>query len=365
LSVAGEIWLIGAAVIRLSYHLPGTPPATLKPRVERSAGPCTITLIQYDADTIFEGEFDTFEELVKRFDPAKVNWINVDGLHDVDLLQKLAGRFAIHPLALEDVLNTAQRPKVEPYDENIFIVSEMAYFEEGESALAFEQVSMFLGDAFLLTFQEEKGRDAFELVRKRLRAGRGFARQRRADYLAYALLDAIVDHFFPILENLGEAIEEIEEELLERPSKATLRRLYEAKRLLVQLRRASWPQREIMNVLMRDESGRVTSETTVFLRDCYDHTTQIIDIIESYRDISAGLMDVYLSSLGFRTNEIMRVLTIVSTFFIPLTFVAGVYGMNFENIPELHWKLGYLYFWLLCATIAVITFFIMKRKKWL
>ncbi|MGH8048805.1 MAG: magnesium/cobalt transporter CorA [Chthoniobacterales bacterium] len=357
-------------MIRLNYHSPGTPPATLKPRVEPHMGPCTITLIQYDAETIFEAEIETFEDLMERFDPAKVNWINIDGLHDLELLRKLAERFAIHPLALEDVLNTSQRPKVEPYDDNIFIVSEMAYFEEGEKSLAFEQVSLFLGDAFLLTFQEEKGRDAFELVRKRLRAGRGFARQRKADYLAYALLDAIVDHFFPILESLGDAIEEIEEELLEHPTKATLRRLYEGKRLLVQLRRASWPHREIVNALMRDESGRVTKETTVFLRDCYDHITQIIDIIESYRDISAGLMDVYLSSLGFRTNEIMRVLTIVSTFFIPLTFVAGVYGMNFNtdspwNMPELHWKYGYLYFWGICAAVTAFTLYVAKRNKWL
>ncbi|HEY8899548.1 MAG TPA: magnesium/cobalt transporter CorA [Chthoniobacterales bacterium] len=350
-------------MIRLNYHPPGTPPATLLPRVRVDACKPTITLIQYDGDAIFEGEFDTFDELMERFDAAKVNWINVDGLHDLGLLNRLAGRFHIHPLALEDVLNTTQRPKVEPYDENMFIVSEMAYFEAG--ALVFEQVSMFLGDGYLLTFQEERGRDAFESVRKRLRSGRGFARQRKADYLAYALLDAIVDQFFPILEDMGDGIEEIEEELLERPNKATLRRLYEAKRLLVQIRRASWPHREIVNAMMRDESGRIAMETTVFLRDCYDHITQIIDIVESYRDISAGLMDVYLSSLGFRTNEIMRVLTVVSTFFIPLTFIAGVYGMNFHYMPELGWKYGYLYFWSVCAAVAGFVFYIVKKNKWL
>lgn len=356
-------------MIRLNYHLPGTAPATLLPRVDASAGPASITLIQYDAGTILETDVASFDELCTRFDPAKVNWINIDGLGDIALLRKLAERFDIHPLALEDVLNTTQRPKVEPYAANIFIVSEMAYFEDG-GTLAFEQVSLFLGGNFVLTFQEEKGRDVFEAVRKRLRAGRGFARQRKADYLVYALLDAIVDQFFPILETIGDGIEEIEEELLERPSKRTLRRLYDAKRLLVQLRRAAWPHREILNSLMRDESGRVFAETSVFLRDCYDHITQIIDIIESYRDITAGLMDVYLSSLGFRTNEIMRVLTIVSTFFIPLTFIAGVYGMNFNtgspwNMPELHWKFGYEFFWLICAIVAGITFYIVKRKKWL
>ncbi len=352
-------------MIRLNYHPPGTPPATLLPRVQVGGGTMpTITLIQYDEGSIFEGEFESFADLMAHFDPAKVNWINVDGLNDLALLRQIAERFHIHPLALEDVLNTTQRPKVESYDENIFIVSEMAYFEEGRS-LVFEQVSIFLDENYLLTFQEEKGRDAFESVRKRLRAGRGFARQRRTDYLAYALLDAIVDQFFPILEAMGDSIEEIEEELLERPNKATLRRLYESKRLLVQIRRASWPHREIVNALMRDESGRVEKETTVFLRDCYDHITQIIDIVESYRDISAGLMDVYLSSLGFRTNEIMRVLTVVSTFFIPLTFIAGVYGMNFHYMPELQWKYGYLYFWSVCAAVAGFVFYIVKKNKWL
>lgn len=356
-------------MIRFHYHPPGTPPATLRAPAADQSGPTRITLIQYDAEAIYEGEFEDFDELMARFDPARVNWINIDGLQDTTLLRRLAERFQIHPLALEDVLNTAQRPKVEPYEENIFVVSEMLYFSD-ERSLTFEQVSMFLGPNYLLTFQEERGHDAFDSVRKRLRAGRGFARQRKADYLAYALLDAIVDQFFPILESMGEAIEEIEEDLLERPTKETLRRLYEEKRLLVQMRRASWPHREIINALMRDESGAVTKETTVFLRDCYDHVTQIIDIVESYRDISAGLMDVYLSSLGFRTNEIMRVLTVVSTFFIPLTFIAGVYGMNFDrdspfNMPELGWKYGYIFFWSICAAVAGFVFYVVKRNKWM
>lgn len=356
-------------MIRLNYHLPGTAPATLLPRAEARQGPASITLFQYDAGTILEEEFDSFDELMERFDPSKVNWINVDGLGDVDLLRRVGEQFGIHPLALEDVLNTSQRPKVEPYEDNIFVVSEMVYFDEG-SRLTFEQVSLFLGKNFLLTFQEEHGRDAFEGVRKRLRSGRGFARTRGPDYLTYALLDAIVDQLFPVLETVGDGIEAIEEELLERPTKDTLRDLYEAKRLLVQMRRASWPQREVLNALMRDDSGRVTAETTIFLRDCYDHITQIIDIIESYRDLSAGLMDVYLSSLGFRTNEIMRVLTVVSTIFIPLTFIAGVYGMNFNtrspfNMPELGWEYGYLFFWAICSTVGITTFIIVKRKRWL
>jgi len=355
--------------MRLNYHMPGTPPATLLPGRESGGSVPTITLIQYDSETIFESEFDSFGELMARFDPGKVNWINIDGLGDTDLLRALGEQFGLHPLALEDVLNTTQRPKVEHYANHFFIVSEMVYFDK-EEHLTFEQVSMFLGSNYLITIQEEHGEDSFESVRQRLRVGRGFGRKRGPDYLAYALIDSIVDQFFPVLESLGDAIEDIEEELLERPSKSTLRRLYEVKRLLVQVRRASWPHREILNSLMRDDTGRVTAETTIFLRDCYDHITQIIDIIESYRDLSAGLMDVYLSSLGFRTNEIMRVLTVVSTIFIPLTFVAGVYGMNFNtsspfNMPELDWKFGYLYFWLISALIAGTTLVIVKRKKWL
>ncbi len=338
-------------------------------REDAEGAPAKLTLIQYDADTFAEREFASLSELMAEFDPSKVNWINVDGIGDAELLKTLGEQFNLHPLTLEDVLNTTQRPKVEYFDEYIFLVSEMVYFDQ-ESRLAVEQLSLFLADSLVLTVQEERGSDVFESVRARLRLGRGFARKRKADYLMYALLDAIVDQFFPVLETLGDGVEELEEELLAKPTKDTLRRLYEVKRLLIQLRRAAWPHREIFGSLMRDDSDRVGSETTVFLRDCYDHITQIIDIIESYRDLSAGLMDVYLSSLGFRTNEIMRVLTVVSTVFIPLTFLAGVYGMNFNtkspyNLPELDWKYGYLYFWGLSAVIISITLWIVKRKKWL
>jgi magnesium transporter len=354
-------------MIRINYHPPGTPPATLLPR--KGATDSSISLIQYDSESILEADFDSFEELAAKLDPKKVNWINIDGLANVELLRKLAGKFSIHPLALEDVLNTSQRPKVEHFDSHFFIVSEMIYFNEA-SDLSFEQLSMFLGDSFLITLQEECGHDVFENVRARLRSGRGYSRTMKADYLAYALLDAMVDHFFPVLESVGDSIEEIEEELLDKPARSSLRKLYEAKRLLLQLRRAAWPQREIFNTLIRDDTGIVGRETQVFLRDCYDHTTQIIDMIESYRDLTAGLMDLYLSSLSFRTNEIMRVLTIVSVIFIPLTFLAGVYGMNFDtemkwNMPELHWPFGYAYFWAVCVCIVLGMLIFFKRKKWL
>ena len=355
-------------MIRMKYHAPGTPPATLIAKPKGDSRAPVLTLIQYDGDTIFEEEFDTFEGLMRRFDPSKVNWINVDDLSDVELLRKLGDTFNIHPLALEDVLNTTQRPKVEQYADQFFIVSEMIYGVDGRVAL--EQLSVFLGRSYVLTIQEESKHDVFEQVRSRLRAGRGYARNMKADYLAYALLDATVDQFYPILETLGESVEKIEAELLRKPSRETLRRLYETKRLLLQLRRTAWPQREIFNTLIRDDSGLVSKETQIFLRDCYDHTTQIIDILESYRDLAAGLMDIYLSSLSFRTNEIMRVLTVISSIFIPLTFLAGVYGMNFNtehplNMPELNWPFGYLLCLgaMACIAAGMILFF--KRKNWL
>lgn len=354
-------------MIRLNYHPPGTAPATLEPR--EGSKTSRITLIQYDEESILEADFDSLDELLAKFDPQKVNWIDIDGLNDVQLMRKLGEHFNIHVLALEDVLNTTQRPKVEHFPDHFFIVSEMIYFGEKDE-LSIEQLSMFLGEGYLITLQEECGHDVFETVRARLRAGRGFARKMKADYLAYALLDATVDHIFPVLEVVGDSIEAVEEELLDKPTRASLRKLYESKRVLLQLRRAAWPQREIFNTLIRDDTGLVRRETQVFLRDCYDHTTQIIDMIESYRDLTAGLMDLYLSSLGFRTNEIMRVLTIVSVIFIPLTFLAGVYGMNFNtdmkwNMPELRWPFGYVYFWCVCIVIVSGMLFFFKRKKWL
>lgn len=355
-------------MIRINYKPAGTPPATLLP-VLGAKKRAEISLVQYDAESMLEEDFETLEELIARLDPEKVNWINIDGLGDIELLRKLGDHFQIHPLALEDVLNTAQRPKVEHFTNHFFIVSEMIYFDES-LRLTFEQVSLFLGKDFVITIQEECEHDVFEQVRGRLRGGRGFSRKMKADYLAYALLDATVDQIFPVLESVGDSIESVEEELLEKPTREALKKLYDSKRLLLHLRRASWPQREIFNTLIRDETGLIGRETQIFLRDCYDHTTQIIDIIESYRDLTAGLMDLYLSSLGFRTNEIMRVLTIASVFFMPLTFLAGVYGMNFKtdsewNMPELSWAFGYPMFWFLCLCSVAGMFVFFKRKKWL
>ena len=356
-------------MLRLNYQLPGTPPATLLLREDCHNKPPVMTLFRYDETELLEIQVDSVADIDRHFDPAKINWINICGLGDLELLKQLGERFKIHPLALEDVLNTTQRPKLEEYEDYLFIVSEMVYFD-GEHRLTSEQLSLFLGANFVLTFQEESGADIFETIRGRLRSGKGYSRKMKSDYLAYALLDAAVDQLFPVLEAVGDQLDESEEELLDKPNKEAMRNIFKVQRMLLQLRRVAWPHREIFNGMLRDESGLIRPETHHFLRDCYDHSTQIIDMIETYRDLAAGLMDVNFASLDAKTNEIMRVLTLVSTFFLPLSFLAGVYGMNFNtdshfNMPELDWKFGYLYFWGLALAVAGGMFVFFRRKKWI
>lgn len=356
-------------MFRFNYHLPGTPPATLLHREQVAGKKPSITLLSYNQEDCLETIVDEVSELPGFLVPERMHWVNVQGVGDLEVVQQIGDLFRLHPLALEDVANLAQRPKFETYDDFLFIVSSMIFFPTPDELVA-EQLSIFLGKNFVVTFQEERGEDLFERIRNRIRSGRGYVRRMHADYLVYAILDAAVDAVFPVLEVLSEGLEELEEALMNHPSRSNLKRLYEVKRLLLQVRREVWPHREIFSALLRDETGMVHRETQVFLRDCYDHTTQLIDMVESYRDLAAGLMDVYLSSVGMRTNEIMRVLTLVSTFFIPLTFLAGVYGMNFNtdspwNMPEIEWRFGYLYFWGVSAVICLGMWWFFRRKKWL
>ncbi|HEX5176131.1 MAG TPA: magnesium/cobalt transporter CorA, partial [Chthoniobacteraceae bacterium] len=337
-------------MFKTRYAIPGSPPATLTaPSAARRAP--AISLMEYDAKTLDERQIADVSELVPHLDNHKVTWINIDGLGDVAALKALGERFHLHPLSLEDVLNVGQRPKMELYNDYLFIVAHMVYRDEKEQ-LCGEQVSMFLGDNFLITVQEEAKFDVFNPVRERVRTGGGKIRKSKADYLAYALLDSIVDHYYPVLECLGTGIEEVEEMLLESPSRTNVHTLHEYKRTLTQLRRFVWPIRDVVNALLHDSSGRIAESTKVFLRDCYDHTVQLMDLVETYRDVTSGLMDLYLSSVGLRTNEIVRVLTVITAIFIPLTFIAGVYGMNFQpdapphrtlplNMPELYQPWGY------------------------
>jgi magnesium transporter len=347
---------------KLRYTAPGSPPATLVPLPEQAGCKPKLQLIEYDAHSFQERKIDVAE--LEFLHDSRMNWINVGGLGDVEILRKLGEHFRIHPLALEDVFNTGQRPHLDGYEDQLFIVLQMAY-QETEGELVFEQVSLFLGDRYVITIQEDDATDVFEPIRKRLREGLGHARFMRSDYLAYALIDAVIDQYFPLSEALGESIESMEEEVLAAPNREQLQQIHEFRQALAQLRRAVWPTREVLTRLLRDESKLVADKTKPFLRDTLDHVLAIVDLLESYRDITTSFMDLYVSSLSMRTNDIMRVLTIVSSIFIPLTFVAGLYGMNFAKMPELHWRFGYPAVLILMAAVAggMILFF--KRKNWL
>jgi magnesium transporter len=354
---------------KLRYPPPGTAPATLIVPPEYQGQRPVLSLIEYDAHSIDERKIETIDELLPCLDNEKVSWINVDGLGDPEFFQRLGRQFRIHPLALEDIFNIGQRPKVDEYDRQLFIVLDMAY-EDKKGEVVFEQVCIVLAEKFVITIQEDSG-DVFEPVRQRLRDAAGNARYMKADYLAYALIDAVIDRYFPIIESLGESMDDLQETLLDQPTRERLRELHEFKRLIARIRRAVWPQREVLGRLMRDETGLVAARTKPFFRDCYDHTVIMVDILETFREAARNIMDTYLSSINIRTNEIMRVLTVISSIFIPLTFIAGVYGMNFDpklspfNMPELEWPFGYLF--ALCLMLAVasgmIIFF--KRKNWL
>jgi magnesium transporter len=355
---------------------PGSSPATLIPHtVDGRANKPVIRLMEYNKEHLSERECAGIHELPERLERDKVTWINIDGLGDAEMLQALGARFKIHPLALEDVLNTGQRPKIEQTSDYVFIVAQMVY-QDRVRAYCVEQVSLFFGRNFLITIQEEGEYDVFDPVRQRLRAGRGMIRGSGADYLAYALLDSIVDHYYPVLDDIGEAVEELEDSLLEKPSREMVGTLHDYRRSLTQIRRFTWPLRDVVNGLLHDGAGYVREPTRVFLRDCYDHTVQLMDLVESYKELTTGLTELYHSSVGLRTNEIMRVLTVITAIFIPLTFIVGIYGMNFAprteagkelplNMPELYQPYGYLGIMGFMLVIALGQLIIFRRLKWL
>lgn len=361
-------------MFKTRYALPGTPPATLTPLASDEASMTVLRWMQYDAGTCLEHAVQCVAELPQPNGvDGQVHWIEFNGLGDLEALKALGAKYGLHPLTLEDVLHAGQRPKVEPYDNHLFIVALMIYRNAGDDRMIGEQVSMILGKGLLISIQEDPQGDVFEPIRQRIRNGKGWIRKMGADYLTYALLDAIIDHGFPILESLGEALEDLETEMLQRPTAECVATLHDHRRTLIQLRRAVWPERDLVNSLLHDESPFITAPTKVFLRDCYDHTIRIMDLIESYREISAGLLELYLSAVSMRTNEIMRVLTVISAFFIPLTFIVGIYGMNFDNqdgehwlnMPELHSRYGYVCLWVFMLAVVVAMYLFFRRKKWL
>ena len=295
--------------------------------------------------------------------PQSVTWVNLDGLHDVKLIESLGSAFSLHPLILEDILNTDHRAKLEVGENCLFIVAKMLTLHPEREEILSEQISLVIGSGYVLSFQEKPG-DLFDSLRQRIAADQGRVRKMGVDYLAYRLLDTIVDHYFVILEQMGDHIEKLEEELLAKPDRLLLHRIHLAKREMILLRRAVWPLREVISGLQRDDSGNINQAVQPFLRDLYDHTIQIIDTVETYRDVITGLLDLYLSSISNRMNEIMKVLTIMSTLFIPLTFLVGVYGMNFDHLPELHWRWGYFALWGVMLGCVGGMFVFFRRKGW-
>jgi len=345
----------------LRIHLrapPGSSPGTLT--ADPQAHQSRIQVFCFGHDKTTETEITGLGQIEACARKDRVTWVNVDGLADLDQIRRIGTLFGLHRLALEDVVNTHQRAKVEGYGSHLFVVARMVACTE---ALGTEQLSMFLGPDFLITFQETPG-DWFDPVRERIRRGVGRIRSAGPDYLAYALLDAVVDAYFPVLERYGELLEDLEDEVLGRPARSTAERVHDVKRELLILRRAIWPLRDAINGLIRDPLPCIADETRIYLRDCYDHTVQIMDLVETYRELGTGLTEIYLSSVSFKMNEIMKVLTIISTIFIPLTFIAGVYGMNFKHMPELESEWGYYVCLAIMLVVGLAMMLWFRRMGW-
>lgn len=340
----------------------GVPPGTVVYYGEDRSENVKITLIEYNETEMLEKDFYDFTECMHHMESSMVKWINVDGIHDAALIEKIGKHFNIHPLTLEDIVNTNQRAKFEDYENYVVAIMKMIYYE---NELCSEQLTVVLMPGMVISFQEAQGGDAFDLIRNRIRQGKGRIRKMGADYLAYALIDAVVDCYFTILERIGDRIELLEEELITEPSKDTLQQLHHMKREMIFVRKAVWPMRELINNLERSETELIRPSTDVYLRDVHDHTIRVIDTVETFRDLLSGMMDIYLSSVSNKMNEVMKVLTIITTIFVPVTFIAGVYGMNFDNMPELHTRSGYYIVCGVMLLMIVALVFYFKRKKWL
>ena len=342
----------------------GTSPGTLIHIGEQKADRARISVFDFDSDRLNEQELNTIETVLPLRDSPTTTWLNIDGIHDVELIETIGKHFDIHPLVLEDILNTGQRPKVDDFGEYVFFVLKMLHIDEEKNEIRSEQISLVLGNNFLISFQEVEG-DVFAQVRERIRKGRGRIRKSGCSYLAYVLIDAIVDHYFVILETIGTTIESLEEDLLAEATPETMQTIHDLKHELIYVRKQVWPIREVINTVIKGELPLVHDDALIFFKDVYDHTIQVVDTIESYRDVLSGMLDLYLSTISNRMNEVMKVLTIIATIFIPITFVAGIYGMNFKYMPELDWKLGYIFFWSLISFIALVMIIYFKRKKWI
>ena len=344
-------------------HRVGLEPGTLKVTQPPEHIPTRITVMDYGPDTFEARAVDCVEDALAPRASGTVRWINVDGVHDAQVINALGRQFQLHPLLLEDVVTVAQRSKVESYGEITYLVVRMLHLDEEGDQVESEQLSIVLADDVLISFQERTG-DVFDAVRQRIRSGRPRMRSGGTLYLAYALLDAVVDHYFVLLERIGDQIEALEDALLERPTAQVLARIHHLKRELVYLRKSVWPLREAISVLLRDDPSRLEGDLHLYLRDLYDHTVHVIESIESYRDLVASMLETYHSSVSNRMNEIMKTLTVIATVFIPLTFITGIYGMNFEYMPELHLRWAYPTLWAIMVVAISAMLLQFRRRGW-
>lgn len=343
----------------------GLPPGSLMHLGKKTDGQVLISVIDYDAGSLQEKHIRVIDECFIFKNRPSVTWINVDGLSQPEVIQKLGDCYGFHPLVLEDIVNTGQRPKLEDYTDYLYVVLKMLYPGTGGGTIVSEQISLIAGPSFIISFQEGIEGDVFTAVRERLRNDKGRIRKMGADYLLYALIDAVVDNYFSILEQLGEEIETTEDLLVSNPEEQTLTQIHFLKRELIFLRKAVWPLREVISGLQRGESLLIQEGTRVYLRDVYDHTIEIIETVETFRDMASGMIDIYLSSVSNRMNAVMKVLTIIATIFMPLTFLVGVYGMNFKHMPELDQPWAYPLLWLVMLLISAGMLFFFRKKKWL
>jgi magnesium transporter len=350
--------------LKRSSEKAGLPPGTVVFVGEKKVEETRITVIDYDENQYAEREVKNIEECFAYKATPSISWINIDGVHQVEIIEKLGAHFVLHPLLQEDVVNTHQRPKFDEFDDHLFIVLRMFFFNEKENKLEGEQISLIVGANFVISFQEKQG-DVFEQVRERLRNGKGRIRKKGSDYLAYSLIDAIVDSYYNILERLGENIESLQERMVAEPNQEDLQIIHHLKRDMLFFRKSVWPLRDLIGGLAKSESTLIKEDVFVFLRDVYDHVIQAIDTLETFRDMLSAMLDIYLSSVGNKMNQVMKVLTIIATMFIPMNFLAGIYGMNFKYMPELDWRYAYLAFWVVVGTVFTIMIAWFKKKNWL
>lgn len=345
--------------------VPGVSPGALA--IDPDANPTAIRLFAYGPEGVLEKDGIPLDDALAQVGKWPVVWINVDGLADAETIDELGEAFGLHRLAVEDVVHLGQRSKAEPYDDHVFVVVPMLSFEERLQA---EQLSLFAGKGWVLTFQERRG-DCFDPVRERIRHGRGRVRSAGSDYLAYAILDAVIDAGFPVAEKLSDMLEALEEEVVAAPDPSTVARIQQVRHELLGFRRAVWPLRDATATLLRGETPVFERETLVYLRDCHDHAVRILELVETYREIATSLMDTYVSQLSHRMNEVMKVLTVIATIFMPLTFIAGIYGMNFDgdasrwNMPELRWTFGYAFALSVMAVTGLGMLAWFRNKGWL